>query len=476
MSPANVSDNGGPAAPARPDERSVAARVERGRAARRATPRRSHAEWERPAGVDPVAITSAQEVGRLSELLPLRHERMLSSPLAFYRGAAAIMAADLAGSPDSGLTVQACGDAHLSNFGVFAAPDRRQVFDINDFDETHPGPWEWDLKRLTASLVIAGRDRGLSRSHRNAAAAAGVASYREEMAALAALRDIDVWYSRGDVDELLGKLRGQLSDEERARVHKRLDRASQKTSLRALGTLAVTDGDGSPPRLVSDPPLVVPIRELVSDERGETIAGELHELLAAYRGSLQPDLRHLMSAYEPVDMARKVVGVGSVGLRAWVILLMGRDDRDPLFLQAKEARSSVLEPYTGRGRYSNHGRRVVEGQRLMQAAGDILLGWVRVTGLDGEQRDFYVRQLWDGKGSVNLERMDHAGLELYARLCGGTLARAHARSGDRIAIAAYLGKSDTFDQALATFAETYADQNELDHAALKRAVEAGAPA
>ena len=445
-------------------------RAEGGRAARAGTPRSSHAQWERPPGTDAVAIVLAQESGRLPELLPIRHERMLASPLAFFRGAAAVMAADLADTPTSGLRVQACGDAHLSNFGVFAAPDRRLVFDINDFDETLAAPWEWDVKRLVASLVIAGRERGADAATRRTSAAESVASYRRTMTELAGKRDIEVWYARQEIDPSLRELGGQLSDEAATRARRRLKGARSKNSLRALERLTVATGDGGAPQIRSDPPLIVPISELASGRDAQTIETELGVLLDDYRSSLRPDLRRLMRGYHAVDLARKVVGVGSVGLRAWVILLIGRDEHDPLFLQAKEAGASVLETFAGRGPYAHQGRRVVEGQRLMQAAGDILLGWVRVTGPDDVQRDFYVRQLWDAKMSVDLESMEPATLDLYGRLCGATLARAHARSGDRIAIAAYLGKSSTFDDAVARFAEAHADQNERDFADMARAL------
>jgi uncharacterized protein (DUF2252 family) len=441
-------------------------RAARGRAARASAPRSAAGEWTRgPGGPDPLAILRAQERSRLQELLPIRHERMASSPFAFFRGAAAIMAADLAGTPHSGLHVQACGDAHVSNFGAFAAPDRRMVFDINDFDETSTGPWEWDVRRLVASLAVVGRQRGMDRALRERIARSAVATYREAMHALAGMRDLDVWYSRLEVEQIAERLAGRVSRRAAARGRRRLEKARGKDSLRAFDRLTVPADDGSgEARLISDPPLLVPIRELAPGLERETISATMQDLLRAYRESLRPDLRHLMSHYRFVDLARKVVGVGSVGTRAWVILLVGRDSGDPLFLQAKEAEASVLEPHCGAGPYEHHGRRVVEGQRLMQAAGDILLGWVGTTGLDGVQRDFYLRQLWDAKASADPEGMEPETLRLYGELCGGTLARAHARSGDRVAIAAYLGSGARFDRAMATFAEAYADQAERDHA------------
>ncbi len=396
---------------------------------------------------------------------------MLASAFTFYRGAAAIMAMDLGNTPHSGLTVQACGDAHLSNFGIFAAPDRRLVLDVNDFDETLPGPWEWDLKRLAASFEIAGRDREFTPAETRAAVLSAVRSYREGMRELAAMGNLDVWYARLDVETLLADLAKVADRRQMKAVQKNVAKAERKNSLKAFDRL-VREDDGEP-RFMSDPPLLVPGRELVSADRLELLEGRIRELLGSYRESLKGDRRHLFDSYRFVDLARKVVGVGSVGTRAWVVLMMGRDGRDPLLLQAKEAEASVLEPYAGKSELKNHGERVVEGQWLMQAASDILLGWLRRWGWTTRKRDFYVRQLWDGKRSIEVETLAPEGLEIYGRVCGWTLARAHARSGDRIAIASYLGKGETFDQAIADFSELYADQNELDYRALLEAGESG---
>jgi uncharacterized protein (DUF2252 family) len=448
-------------------------RVARGRAARTDVPRSVHAAWERDAETpDPVSVLSEQARTRVPELVPIRHGRMLASPFAFFRGAAAIMAADLAATPVTGLQVQACGDAHLANFGVFAAPDRRLVFDVNDFDETLRAPWEWDVKRLAASVAIIGRERGLDARTRWRTVTSALAAYRTTMRELAGKRDLEVWYARAEVEPLLDLVRDQAQAGDLARTRRRLKRARGKDSLRALEKLAVAVADGDP-RLAPDPPLLVPIRDLAPEIGGEALEEGMRELLRTYRASLRADLRHLIDGYRFVDMARKVVGVGSVGTRAWVILLLGRDAGDPLFLQAKEAQASVLEPFAGASAFRHHGRRVVEGQRLMQAASDTLLGWVRTTGIDGQQRDFYLRQLWDAKASADLEQMEPVALRLYARLCGATLARAHARSGDRVAIAAYLGSGSRFDEAVAEFTEVYADQNERDHRALADAVADG---
>jgi uncharacterized protein (DUF2252 family) len=393
---------------------------------------------------------------------------MLVSPFAFFRGAAAVMAADLAGTAAVGIEAQLCGDAHLANFGVFSAPDRRLVFDCNDFDETCRGPFEWDVKRLAASLAVAGRERGFGAKDRQRVIRSGVRSYRESIREFAAMRNIDVWYSRLDVEPALDVLRSQVDERRYRRLERNLAKARSKDSLRALGKLTY-ERDGEI-RIVSDPPLITPLEELTDAAGAEQ---QLRTVLAAYRESLTHDRRHLAASYRYADAAHKVVGVGSVGTRAWIVLLLGRDSGDPLFLQAKEARASVLEPYVGASPYRNHGRRVVEGQRLMQAASDIFLGWVATKGLDDARRCFYVRQLWDGKGSADVERMSPRELAIYAALCGQALARAHARSGDRSAIASYLGSGEVFDKALARFAEAYADQNERDYRELQRAVHEG---
>jgi uncharacterized protein (DUF2252 family) len=451
---------------------SVAESIAAGKAARERAPRSGHGDWE-PANSrkDPVKLLEAQAKSRVPELVPIRYGRMLASPFAFYRGAAAIMAMDLAETADSGLPVQACGDAHLSNFGVFAAPDRQLVMDVNDFDETLPGPWEWDVKRLAASFEIAGRDREFTRKETRAAVLSAVREYREAMRGFAAMRNLDVWYARLDVGSLLADLAKVASRKQLKAAEKSAAKAEKKNSLKAFERL-VREVDGEP-RIISDPPLLVPARELVADDRRHELEARIKEMLGSYRESLKGDRRRLFDSYRFVDLARKVVGVGSVGTRAWVILMMGRDGQDPLFLQAKEAEASVLEPYVGASEFGNHGERVVEGQWLMQAASDILLGWLPAFGMDDKKRDFYVRQLWDGKRSVEVETLPAKGLAVYGRVCGWTLARAHARSGDRIAIATYLGKGESFDQAIADFSQRYADQNELDYAALAKAGESG---
>ena len=434
-----------------------------GKATRRRVPRSSHGEWE-PGDRDPVAILAEQDATRVPELVPLRYERMLASPSAFYRGAAALMAEDLATAPSTGLEVQLCGDAHLSNFGVFAAPDRRLVFDCNDFDETLPGPFEWDLKRLAASIAVAGRDRELGKRQRREAVLGTVAGYREWMRRLAALANLEVWYARVDAEAALAAARSSFEKGRFQQIERGLEKARSKDSRRALRKLT-EERDGEL-RILSDPPLITPVEELADTA---DVEGQLEAVLDTYGESLAADRRHLLESYRYVHAARKVVGVGSVGTRAWVVLLLGKDSGDPLFLQAKEAGPSVLERHLGASRYRHHGRRVVEGQRLMQAASDIFLGWVTVEGIDGEPRSFYVRQLWDGKGSADLTRMSAEDLRAYGALCGATLARAPARSGDRAGIAAYLGRGEVFDQALARFAESYADQNERDFARVAEA-------
>ena len=450
---------------------SVDQRSALGKEARTRARRSSHALWEpaddRPS---PRRILAEQDASRVPELVPIRYGRMLVSPFTFYRGAAAVMASDLARTPASGLEAQLCGDAHLSNFGVFAAPDRRLVFDVNDFDETLRGPFEWDVKRLAASLTIAGRDRGFDDAERRRVTLAAIRAYREGMRELAAMSDLAVWYARADVESALQQWRAHMSQAQVERYEKAIAKARHKDSKRALDRLShVVDGTH---RIVSDPPLIVPIEELAPSDELDRIEPAIQGLLEAYRETLAQDRRVLADRYRYVHAARKVVGVGSVGTRAWIVLLTGRDEGDPLFLQAKEAGPSVLEPYAGSSEFSHHGRRVVEGQRLMQAASDIFLGWV-TGGELAAQTDYYVRQLWDGKRSVEVDLLAPADLAIYAELCGWTLARAHARSGDRIAIASYLGGGTNFDHALADFAETYADQNERDYGELVAAADAG---
>jgi uncharacterized protein (DUF2252 family) len=445
---------------------SLTERAEAGKAARGGAPRSSHGEWapttDRP---DPVELLEAQATSRVGQLVPLRYGRMLVSPFTFYRGAAAVMAADLAGTPRSGFTVQLCGDAHLSNFGAYASPDRELVFDVNDFDETLPGPWEWDVMRLAASFSVAGRERGFKRRQRLAIVAAMAAEYRRAMQRMAGLGNLEVWYTKMDVQAIAAGWEAAAGEKEVATFRRNLAKTRAKDRMRALSKLT-REVDGEL-RIVSEPPLIVPIDELV-DEDADVEAAVL-EIIADYRETLPEDRQVLLDGYRFVDAALKVVGVGSVGTRAFIVLMLGRDGGDPLFLQAKEAQRSVLEPHAAPSIFDNQGERVVQGQRLTQAASDILLGWVKAKGIDGKQRDFYVRQLWDQKGSAKVENMDSRAATAYAQICATTLAHAHARSGDRIAIGAYLGKSETFDQAIASFAESYADQNERDYAALQAA-------
>jgi uncharacterized protein (DUF2252 family) len=446
----------------------VAERAARGKAARAEIPRSAHASWEpSPARPDPIDLLEQQAESRVLELVPIRYGRMLVSPFTFYRGAAYIMASDLSGLPRTGLHAQLCGDCHLSNFGIYAAPDRRIVFDMNDFDETLPGPFEWDLKRLAASFAVAGRDRNFDDKERETINLALSRSYREAVAEFGAMRTMDLWYSRLDVDEAFGAYANRVSQKALARYEKNLAKARTKDSLTAFSKLTqMVDGE---PRIIANPPLIVPVSELFGDDAFESF----HDLIRAYRRTLISDRRHLVERFRLVDGARKVVGVGSVGTRAFILLFLGRDDEDPLFLQAKEAQASVLEPFVGKSEFGNHGQRVVEGQRVMQAASDTMLGWIRAPGADGTKRDFYLRQLWDAKGSALVDVMEPKTMEVYAELCGWTLARSHARSGDAVAISAYLGTGDAFDRAIASFSEAYADQNERDYAALKKAAESG---
>lgn len=457
---------GGPAAAGTtPEERRA-----HGRAVRRTVPLAAHAECPAPApSRDPLALLEEQSAPRVPELVPIRYGRMASSPFSFYRGAALVMAADLAGLSRTGLTVQMCGDAHLANFGFFGSPERRLVFDLNDFDETLPGPFEFDVKRLVASLAIAGRENGLSRKQRRPVLLAAAARYRSAMAEFAAARDIDIWYAHLDTEEVLTDPR--LDTRQRKRLGRALDKARSRDSLQAFGRLTdVVDGRSV---IRSQPPLLVPLRELMPEPAGRPLYEGFHQVIRQYRTTLQADRRALLERYHFVDMARKVVGVGSVGTRCWVVLLTGRDADDPLLLQIKEAERSVYSRFLARSRYSNQGQRVVTGQRLMQQASDIFLGWQRQTGFDGAERDFYVRQLRDWKGSLTSDQMRPEGLELYGEVCAWCLARAHACSGDRIAIAGYLGSSDRFDRAIAEFAEAYADLNERDHQQLADAIAIG---
>jgi len=444
----------------------------RGRAARRTTPRSAHAEWAPAAGrEDPVAILRRQAETRLPELLPIRYGRMAVSPFSFYRGAAAVMAADLAATPDAGLVVQLCGDAHINNFGGFAAPDRRLVFGPNDFDETLPGPWEWDVKRMAASIEIAARELGLGRKRRRRIVTAAVGQYRAGMAEFAAETMLQAWYERLDADELTARFGTRLDADGRQLFDRTFAKGRRKDSARAARKLTeVVDGQL---RFAAVPPLLAPLRELKESSDPDERAAWVNEVLEQYAAGLHADREHLFRSYRIVDMARKVVGVGSVGTRAWIVLLVSHGVGDPLVLQAKEAVASVLEPYLGASEFENHGERVVRGQRMMQAATDIFLSWQRSTGLDGLEHDFYVRQLWDWKASADLSRMSEHGLITYTLACAWSLARSHARSGDRLAIAAYLGKGEKFDEAIAEFSCRYADQNERDHARLLEAIAAG---
>ncbi|MDH6517663.1 uncharacterized protein (DUF2252 family) [Streptomyces sp. SAI-135] len=443
-----------------------------GKAARAAVPRSSHAEFTPgPKRPDPLEIIEKQSAARLPELVPVRYGRMSESPFRFYRGAAAIMASDLAETPRTGFRTQLCGDAHMLNFRLLASPERRLMFDINDFDETLPGPWEWDVKRLAASLVIAGRANGFSTKERAAIVRATVRSYRENMRAFAGFGNLAVWYAQFDEKWVEERFGADLSARGRDRWTRALAKARSHDTLQVFGKLTVViDGKR---RIAPDPPLVTRLEELLPDDRRGQIEQQISRLIERYGKTLQSDRRFLLEQYRVADMARKVVGVGSVGTRCWIVLLLGRDDEDPLFLQAKEADESVLAPHVGATAYPTQGERVVSGQRLMQATSDIFLGWERVEGLDGRRRDFYVRQLRDWKWVAVAEDMVPRGMRTFGALCGVTLARAHARSGDRIAIAAYLGGGDSFDRALVTFAERYADQNERDHQALVDAVAAG---
>jgi uncharacterized protein (DUF2252 family) len=456
---------------------SVEEREARGRAARTSAPRSAHAHWEpAPDRRDPVALLEEQSAGRVPELVPVRYGRMLVSPFTFYRGAALIMAADLASTPRSGIEVQLCGDAHLSNFGGFATPERRMIFDINDFDETLPGPWEWDLKRLAVSFEVMGRERGFRPGDRRAIVLTGVREYRERMRRAAGLGTMEVWYDQLESDELLrlirqtgGKQRAAKAEQRRAQ--RNIAQARTRDSARVFAKR--TEEAGGEPRIVAQEPLITPVEELVeAGSEWEHFDEVMRGLLQDYRQTLGGQ-HHPIEEFRYVHAARKVVGVGSVGTRCFIVLMLGRDDDDPLFIQVKEAQSSVLERFAGRSAYDNHGERVVAGQRLMQAASDIFLGWITARGLDGRVRDFYVRQFQDWKGSADTENMMVPGATFYAQICGATLARAHARYGDRIALASYLGGADNFDNAIADFAVAYADQNERDYSAFSTAVKSG---
>ncbi|MGN0042135.1 DUF2252 domain-containing protein [Rhodococcus sp. (in: high G+C Gram-positive bacteria)] len=446
------------------------ARRAKGKHARRSTPLDSLAECGADPGRSPIDLLLAQAETRVPQLVPIRHGRMASSPFAFYRGAALVMADDLSRTPSSGLITQLCGDAHLSNFGIFATPERKLAFDVNDFDETYPGPFEWDVKRLAASLAIAAKDNDFTRRQRRRITTACASEYRETMLEQAERGNLAVWYSRIQPTTELVELRDELDSSMKKRVRKLLEKSVHSDSVHAAGKLtSVVDGRRT---ITSRPPLIVPIEEVFADADATQLYDELHRRLREYASTLQSDRRTLLAQFEFVQAARKVVGVGSVGTRAWIVLMRGRDD-DPLVLQAKEAQRSVLAGYVDGPQYENEGERVVHGQRLMQAASDIFLGWQQGPGVDGVRRDFYVRQLRDGKGSAVVEAMTPRGMELYGRLCARVLAYGHARGGDRIAMASYLGSGNEFDEAIAGFAKTYAERNVRDHQELVAAIDSG---
>ena len=447
-------------------------RAARGKAERLEVPRPRNAEWEPPANRrDPLDLLEEQAASRVPELIPIRHGRMLSSAFAYFRGAAYPMAADLAVTPRTGLHVQLCGDAHLSNFGSFASPDRRIIFSVNDFDETLPGPFEWDVKRLATSFEVAGRERDFDEATRRTAVLATVSAYRRAMAEFAAMRHIDLWYVRLDVTDLDERWAKEVTGKELKEFERDIASAHAKDNIRAFDKLTyIVDGEH---RIISDPPLIVPIEEILPPDDHLGLVETMQHFIRSYRHTLPHDRRMLLERYRYVHAARKVVGVGSVGERAWILFMLGRDEHDPLFLQFKEAQSSVLESFVGGSEFASHGQRVVEGQRMMQASSDTMLGWGRAVGEDGVERDYYIRQLWDAKSSAQVELMPPQLFDLYGEICGWTLAKAHARSGDPIAISAYLGKNDVFDRAIATFAAAYADQNERDYGDLRVAVAEG---
>jgi len=452
-------------------------RVARGRAARAQAPRSAHGRWEpAPDRPDPVALLEEQAQSRVPGLVPIRYGRMLVSPFTFYRGAALIMASDLAATPVSGVTVQLCGDAHLSNFGLFGTPERRMIFDINDFDETLPGPWEWDVKRLAASFEVMGRDRGFAPADRRAIVMAGVAEYRDRMRQAAGMGALGAWYDHLEAGMLLSLVRKavrvkRVSKKEARSFERDVKRAHSRDSTRVFAKRA--DEVEGELRIVADPPIIIPIEDIIiPGSEWEDPVPLIKKLLNSYRRTLGHH-HHPVEEYRYVHTAYKMVGVGSVGTRCYITLLTGRDHNDPLFLQVKEAQASVLEQFLPKSTYANHGQRVVAGQRLMQAATDIFLGWVRIKGMDGVTRDYYVRQFQDWKGSADVDTMLVPGATLYSRICGATLARAHARWGDRIAIASYLGNGDSFDRAIADFSAAYADQNERDYKAFTAAIDSG---
>ena len=446
-------------------------RAARGRVARATVPRSRHAELNLAPTRDPLGLVEEQVRDRIPELVPVRYGRMIDSPFSFYRGAAVIMAADLSRTPNSGIQAQLCGDMHMANFGMFATPERNHVLDVTDFDETLPGPWEWDLKRLATSFEIAGRADGFTPASRHAILHELVRSYRTAMIDFAAQGNLDVWYARLDIDTAMAEYQKRLPRQELKRKRKAVRKALTRDSEHAFERL--TRVAGTELRIASSPPLVVPMDELYGPVQRKRFEAAVRGMFRWYRASLPGNRRALLEQYRVVDIARKAVGVGSVGTRCWIVLLIGVDKKDPLFLQIKQAEASVLEPYLGRSRYQNHGQRVWAGQRMMQTSSDIFLGWGRAPGIDGGSRDYYFRQLRDWKGSFVIENMSPGAMTAYADICGWSLARAHARSGDRVAIAAYLGKGEVFDEAIAQFARAYADVNERDYEALVRAVRVG---
>jgi uncharacterized protein (DUF2252 family) len=466
-----------PAAPARSAHTTVfarptrAERVARGKAARARVPRSRHAELALSPHRDPLALLEEQAQTRIPELVPVRYGRMIDSPFSFYRGAALIMAADLSRTPTSGLFAQVGGDAHMANFGMFGTPERNHGFDMNDFDETLPGPWEWDVKRLATSFEIAGRADGFSPAARDRIVREVAQAYRTGMVDFAAWTNLDVWYARLDIDTAMAEYEKKLPPREMKRKRRAVVKALTRDSEHAFERL--TRMEGRELHLVAHPPLIVPSSELWKGVERKRFEDVVLSMFEHYRASLPNDRRALLGQYRFVDIARKAVGVGSVGTRCWIALLLGADVRDPLFLQIKQAQASVLERFVGRSVYTNHGQRVIAGQRLMQSSSDIFLGWGHLEGHKGESHDYYFRQLRDWKGSFVIENMSPASMRVYAGICGWTLARAHARSGDRVAIAAYLGKGAEFDRAIAAFARAYADVNERDHATLAHAVRSG---
>jgi uncharacterized protein (DUF2252 family) len=450
----------------------AAERAARGKAARANTPRSSHALFDPPADrPDPVALLESQASHRVPELVPIRYGRMLATPFTFYRGAALIMASDLAHTPRTGFDVQCCGDAHLSNFGLFASPERRLLFDINDFDETLPGPWEWDVKRLACSMLVAARSSGFAAKDQERVVLATVGGYRRRMAGFATMQTLDLWYTRFEMQPLLREIRPQVGPRMRKRLRRLASKAQRRDNLQAFERF--TQQVGGEAHIVSDPPLIVPARDVFHISEFAEFERRLADYLADYADTLMHDRRVLIDQYRLVDVARKVVGVGSVGTNAWIVLLLGRGGDDPLVLQVKEAQVSVFEAYTAPSAFPNAGERVVAGQRMMQAVSDIFLGWLSAESIDGAVRDYYVRQLRDWKGSIVVEAMDPRALAVYGELCAATLARAHARTGDRIAISAYLGSSEVFERAVLEFSAAYAEQNERDYRALLGAVESG---